>query len=136
MSFEVYYEVKHPWGSPSHNTCSPSWKVLAAVWSSYSVENLLAPASEERNSTMDATLGALKTRKAAICKSVNFRWGTSVEITFWKFSVSFKAHVRNLVKSSFFVALQAVYCKPATPVKRALLEILRKATFGNILCTC
>ena len=37
-----------------------SWKVLALVWSSYYVENPLAPVSEERNSTMDATLGALK----------------------------------------------------------------------------
>ena len=41
--------------------CMPCWKVLAAIWSSYSVENLLAPASEEENSTMDATLEALKT---------------------------------------------------------------------------
>ena len=37
-----------------------SWQVLADVWSSYSVENPLAPAFEERNSTMGATLGALK----------------------------------------------------------------------------
>ena len=44
----------------------------ADVWSSYSVENPLVPASEERNSAMDATLGALKTRKAAVCRSVNF----------------------------------------------------------------
>ena len=43
-----------------------SWKVLAVVWSSYFVENLLAPASEERNSIMDTTLRALKTRKAAV----------------------------------------------------------------------
>ena len=53
-------------------TCMPSWKVLAAVWSSYSVENQLKPASEERNSTMDATLGVLKTPKAAVYRSVNF----------------------------------------------------------------
>ena len=50
----------------------PSWKVLAAVWSSYSVENPLAPASEEKNSTMEVTLGALKTGKVAVCRSVNF----------------------------------------------------------------
>ena len=50
----------------------PSWKVLAVVWSSYSSENPLVPPSEERNSTMDATLGALKTRKAAVCRSANF----------------------------------------------------------------
>ena len=43
-----------------------SWKVLVDVWSSFSVENPLAPASEERNSTMNATLGALETRKAAV----------------------------------------------------------------------
>ena len=47
-------------------TCMLSQKVLAAVWSSYSVENPLAPVSEQRNSTMDATLGALKTRQAAV----------------------------------------------------------------------
>ena len=50
----------------------PCWKVLAAIWSSYSVENLLAPASEEDNSTMDATLEALKTCNAEVCWSVNF----------------------------------------------------------------
>ena len=53
-------------------TCMPSWNVLAAVWSSYSVESPLVADSEERNSTMDATLGALKTLKAAIFRSVNF----------------------------------------------------------------
>ena len=53
-------------------TCMPSWNVLAAVWSSYSVENPLVADSEERNSTMDATLGALKTHKAAIFRSANF----------------------------------------------------------------
>ena len=50
----------------------PSWKVLTALWSSYSVENPLVSASEEKNSIMDATLGALKTHKAAVCRSVNF----------------------------------------------------------------
>ena len=49
-----------------------SWKVLAAVWSSCSVENPLVPASEERNSTIDAYPGALKTHKTANCRSVNF----------------------------------------------------------------
>ena len=48
-----------------------SWNVLGDVWSSYSVENPLVPASEERNSIMDATLGTLK-RVAAVCRSVNF----------------------------------------------------------------
>ena len=82
-------------------TFRPSWKVLAAVESCYSLENPLAPASEERKSI--------------------------VEI-----SVRFKAHLRNLVRSSFLVALQTVYCKPATPVKRGLLEI----SFRSIQCTC
>ena len=53
-----------------HRTSRSSWKVLAAVWSSYSVENPLAPASEEGNSTMDATSGAIKICKAAVCRSV------------------------------------------------------------------
>ena len=74
MSFEVYYEVKYPWGSPFHNM--HAFLEGADVWSSYSVENPLVPASEERNSTMDATLGTLKTRKAAVCRSVNFWCGT------------------------------------------------------------
>ena len=135
MSLEVYYEVKHPWGS-RFITCRPSWKVLAAVWSSYSVENPLAPASEERNSTMDVTSGTLKTRKAAVCRSVNFWYGASVEITSWKFSVRIKAHLRNLVMCLLLVELQTVYCQPGTPVKRGLLEISRKGTFRNTLCTC
>ena len=117
-------------------TCMPSWKVSAAIWISYSVENPLVAASEERNSTMGATLGALKTRKAAVFRSVNFRWGTSVEITSWKFSVSFKAYLRNLVRRLFMVALQTDYCKPTTPLKRGLLEISRKVTFRNIPCPC
>ena len=76
------------------------------------------PASEERNFTMGATLGALKTHKVVVRRPVIFRQGTSVEITSWKFSVSFKAHLRNLVRSSFIISLQTNYCKPATPVKR------------------
>ena len=136
MSVEVYCEVKNPWESPFHNACRPSWKVLAAIWRSYSVENPLAPASEESNSLMDATAGALKTRKAAVCRSVNFSQGASVEITSWKFSISFKLYLRILVRSSFLVALQTVYCQAATPVERGLLEISRKATFRNIPCTC
>ena len=43
-----------------------------------------------------------------------------------KFSVSFKAHLINLVRTLFLIALQTVYCKPATPVKKGLLEISRK----------
>ena len=134
MSFEVYYEVKYPWESPFNNM--HAFLEGADVWSSYSVENPLVPASEERNSTMDATLGALKTRKAAVCRSVNFWWGTPVEVTSYKLSVSFKAHLRNLVKSLFLVALQTEYCKPATLVKRGLPEISRKAIFRNIPCPC
>ena len=72
MSLDAYDEVKNPWGSPFHNTCRPFWKVLAAGWSSYYVENPSAPASEERSSIMDATSGAYKTRMAAVCTSVNF----------------------------------------------------------------
>ena len=108
-----------------------SWNVLGDVWSSYSVENPFVPASEERNSTMDATLGALKTRKAAVCRSVNFWWGTPVEVTSYKLSVSFKAHLRNLVKSLFLVALQTEYCKPATPfIKGDFLKFLESPFFG------
>ena len=45
----------------------PSWKVSAAVLSSYSVENPLAPAFEERNSRADVISGVLKTRKTESC---------------------------------------------------------------------
>ena len=48
-------------------TCRPSWRVLPAVKSSYSVENLLAPVSDERNFTVDVMSGVLKTRKAESC---------------------------------------------------------------------
>ena len=59
--------------SPFHNIQAFLERtVLPAVWSSYSVENPLTPASEKRNSTMDITLRPLKTRKAAACRSVNF----------------------------------------------------------------
>ena len=32
--------------------------------------------------------------------------------------------------------MQTLYCKPTAPVKRGVLKIYRKATFGNIPCTC
>ena len=38
----------------------------------------------------------------------------------------------SLVKSLYLVAMQNVYCKPATLVKRGVLEISRRATFQNI----
>ena len=48
--------------------------VSGDVWSSYSVENPLAPASEERNSKVDVILGVLKQArlKAAFCRFVKF----------------------------------------------------------------
>ena len=55
-----------------------------------------------------------------------------LETTSWKFSISFKTPLRNLVRGSFLVALQTVYYKPATPMKRGLLEISRIVTFRNI----
>ena len=81
-----------------------SWNVLGDVWSSYSVENQLVPASEERNSTMDATLGTLETRKAAVCRSVNFWWetpsrGYHLEI-FCKFQSTFEKFGWEFVFSS------------------------------------
>ena len=36
-----------------------------------------------------------------------------------------------LARSSFLIALQTAECKPATPVKRGLLEMSRRATFRN-----
>ena len=45
-----------------------------------------------------------------------------LEISSWKFSINFKAPLRNLIRSSFVEALQSVDGKPATPVKRWLLQ--------------
>ena len=45
----------------------PFLKVLAAVESIYFVDNPLASASEERNSTVDVRSGVLKTLKAESC---------------------------------------------------------------------
>ena len=80
-------------------TCMPSWKVLAAVWCSYSVENHLAPASEEGNFTMDDTLGALKTHK------------TLSRDPFQEIFCKFQSTFKNLVSSSFLVALQSEYLR-------------------------
>ena len=52
------------------------------------------------------------------------------------FSGIFEAVLRNLVRILFLVALYTVYCKRATPAKRGLLEISRRATFQNTPCTC
>ena len=37
-----------------------------------------------------------------------------------------------MVRSSFLVALQTVYCNSATPVERGILKISRKLLFGHI----
>ena len=79
------------------NTFRPSWKVLAAVWNSYSVGSPLTPASEERNSTVDATSGVLKTRKTEsfslqVCK---FLIRNPIRDHLLGIFRSFKAHLRN-----------------------------------------
>ena len=43
-----------------------------------------------------------------------------LENTSWKFSVSFKTPLRNLVR--FLASLQIIYCKPANPIKRGLFK--------------
>ena len=110
--------------------CRPSWKVSAAVQSSYSVENPLDPNSGERNFTVDFISVILKTLKAESCSLQvgKFLIRNPIGDSFRKFSVTFKAPLRNLVQSSILVALQIVYCKPTIPVKRRLLE---KLLFGT-----
>ena len=94
-----------------------------------------------KDSTRDITSGVLKTRSAEGCSLqgciVTYEKGTPLEIISWKFSVSLKAPLTNLVESSFLVALKTVDCKRATAVKKGLSrkisrEISRKATFRNI----
>ena len=96
------------------------------------------PVSEERNSTVKVISGVLNARKAESCslQVCKFLIKTPLEITSWKFSVSFKGSLRNLVRTSFLVGLQTVYCKPATPVEGVLPEISRRATFRNTPCLC
>ena len=129
MPFEVSYEVKHPWGSPFQVH-------LQAFLGGFSCD--LAHASKERNFTVDVASGILKARKAEsfslqVCK---FLIRNLIRDHFLKFSTSLKVPSRNLVRGSLLVALENVYCKPATLVKRRLLEISRRATFRNIPCTC
>ena len=94
-----------------------------------------------KGSTRDIISGVLKTRSAEGCNLkgciLTYEKGAPLEIIFWKFSVSFKAPLRNFVKSSFLVALKTVGCKLATAVKRGLSRkvsrvISRKATFQNM----
>ena len=72
--------------------------------------------------------GALKTHKAVVYRPAVYKTAP-IEITSSTFSVSFKASLKNLVWRLFLIALQIVYCKPSTPVKRELLQISRKASF-------
>ena len=94
-----------------------------------------------KDSTRDINSGVLKTRSADGCSLqdciVTYEKGTPLEIISWKFSLRFKAPLRNFVKISFLVALKTVDCKLATAVKRGLSrkvsrEISRKATFQNM----
>ena len=70
-------------------------------------------------------LRILKARKTESCslQGCFCLKGNPLGIPSWKNSVSFKAPFRNLVRSSFLVALQTVDFNPATPVKRRLLDI-------------
>ena len=94
-----------------------------------------------KDSIRDIISGVLKTRSDEGCRLqgciVTYEKGTPLEIISWKFCVSFKAPLRNFVKSSFLVALKTVDCKLATVGKRGLCrkvsrEISRKATFQNM----
>ena len=63
-----------------------------------------------QNATWDVISGVLKTCRAKGCslQACNLLKKTLLEIPSWKFSTSFKAPLRNLVRSSFLVALHNV----------------------------
>ena len=71
---------------------------FSAVYSSYSVENLLAPDSEERNSTVDIILGVLKTLKVKSCilHVCKFLISKPIRDQFLEIFCKFKAPLRNL----------------------------------------
>ena len=78
------------------------------VWSSYSVENPLAPASDGRNSAVDVVSGVLKTRKAESCilQVCKFLIRNAIRDHFLEIFSSFKPTLRNLVRSSFLEAFK------------------------------
>ena len=63
-----------------------------------------------QKATWDVISGVLKTCRAKGCslQACNLLKKTLLEIPSWKFSTSFKAPLRNLVRSSFLVALHNV----------------------------
>ena len=67
MSFEIYYQVKHPRGSLFQVHLQAFLEDFSWCLSSYSVDDTLVPATEESNSTVDATIEVLKTRKEESC---------------------------------------------------------------------
>ena len=75
--------------------------------------------------------GVLKRRKAEsrglyICV---FLCGPILETTSWKFSISFRAPLRNLIRCQFLAALQTIYCQPANTIKRGHFQIFRAYLF-------
>ena len=135
--FKVSYGVKHPRLSPFQVHLQTFLEVLATVQSSYSVQNLLAPASEERKSTVDVILGVLKTHKLdgsslQVCK---FLIRKTIRDHFLEVFCKFQNTSKKFEKEFVFSSVQTLYCKPATLVKRRLLKICRAATFRNIPCT-
>ena len=106
--------------------------------SSYSVQNSLAPASGERNSTVDVILGVLKTRQvdggsSRVCK---FLIKKTVRDHFLEIFCKLQSTFKKSEQEFVFSSVQTLYRKSATLVKRRLLKISRRATFRNIPCTC
>ena len=87
---------------------------------------------------MEVILGVLKTCKSEsfslqVCK---FLIRNPIRHHFLETFCKLKSTFKKMVKSLYLVALQNVYCKPKTLVKRGFTEISRRAFFRNIPCTC
>ena len=67
FAFRSFLWIKHLWWSPFQVPLHTFLVVSAAVYNSFSVENLLAPASEERKSAVDVISGVLKTLTTESC---------------------------------------------------------------------
>ena len=136
VSFEVWR--KHPWWSPFQVHFHTFLEVSAAVQSSYSAENPLAPASEERNSAVNIISGVLKTPTAVCCilQVCKFLIRNLIRDDFLEIFCKFWRISNKLSQEFVFSSVQTLYCKPVFSVKRGLLKISRRATFRNIPCAC
>ena len=138
FAFQSFLWSKTPMFKSFSSTLADLPRSFSCCLSSYSVQNSLAPASGERNSTVDVILGVLKTRQvdggsSRVCK---FLIKKTVRDHFLEIFCKLQSTFKKFDKEFVFSSVQTLYCKSATLVKRRLLKISRRATFRNIPCTC